>query len=248
MAPGRKSTRGWDDARQVTVLQREKEEAHDYRYFPDPDLVPVVVDDAWQRDVAARIPELPMHRRARYEKQYGLPAKDAAALTDERDVCLFFEACIEAYHALAASEVPIAHPGRAGAKLLLNAGARRANELGRGIHELGISPQQVAKIIELRDGEVIGSAAAEGLFGLLCETDEDAHAVAARHGLIQVRDEDQLARWCDEAVAAQPKAVEDYRQGKDAALGRLVGEVMKLSRGQADAKAVREKLADRLKN
>ncbi|MHC4127772.1 MAG: Asp-tRNA(Asn)/Glu-tRNA(Gln) amidotransferase subunit GatB [Planctomycetota bacterium] len=248
MAPGRKSTRGWDDAGQITVLQREKEEAHDYRYFPDPDLVPVIVDEAWRRAVAARIPELPMQRRARYQAQYDLPAKDAAALTDDRDVCLFFERCLEAYHALAGSEVPLAHPGLAGAKLLLNAGARRANERGCGIHELGISPQQVARIIVLRDDQLIGSTAAEELFGLLCETDEDAAAVAARQGLIQVRDEGQLDQWCDEALLAQPKAAEDFRGGKDAALGRLVGEVMKLSRGQADAKAVREKLAGRLRS
>jgi aspartyl-tRNA(Asn)/glutamyl-tRNA(Gln) amidotransferase subunit B len=228
-------------------LQREKEEAHDYRYFPDPDLVPVVVDEAWRQAVAARIGELPMQRRTRYETQYDLPARDATALTDDHDLCLFFEQCIEAYHALAASGVPLAHPGLAGAKLLLNAGARRANELGRGIHELGISPQQVARIIELRDGQVIGSTGAEELFGLLCETDEDAHAVAARHGLIQVRDEDQLERWCDEALLAQPKAAEDFRSGKDAALGRLVGEVMKLSRGQAEARAVRETLARKIR-
>jgi aspartyl-tRNA(Asn)/glutamyl-tRNA(Gln) amidotransferase subunit B len=119
--------------------------------------------------------------------------------------------------------------------------------MGRGIHELGISPQQVARIIELRDGQVIGSTGAEELFGLLCETDEDAHAVAARHGLIQVRDEDQLERWCDEALLAQPKAAEDFRSGKDAALGRLVGEVMKLSRGQAEARAVRETLARKIR-
>jgi aspartyl-tRNA(Asn)/glutamyl-tRNA(Gln) amidotransferase subunit B len=247
MAPGRKSTRGWDDAGQVTVLQREKEEAHDYRYFPDPDLVPVVVDETWRRAVAARIPELPMHRRARYEAQYDLPARDAAALTDDRDLCLFFERCIEAYHALAASEVPIAHPGRAGAKLLLNAGARRAHERGCSIHELGISPRQVAEIIELRDSQTIGSTAADELFGLLCETDEAAPDVAARLGLIQIRDESQLDHWCDEAVRAQPRAAEDFRGGKDAALGRLVGEVMKLSRGQADATAVREKLTEMLR-
>jgi aspartyl-tRNA(Asn)/glutamyl-tRNA(Gln) amidotransferase subunit B len=246
-APGRKSTRGWDDAGQITVLQREKEEAHDYRYFPDPDLVPVVVDEAWRQAVSARIPELPMQRRARYQAQYGLPAEDAAALTDDSDLCLFFERCIDAYHALAASNVPTAHPGLAGAKLLLNAGARRANERGCPIHELGISPRQVARIIELRSDQVISATAAGELFGLLCETDGDAVAVATRHGLIQVRDEGQLEQWCDAALLAQPKAAEDFRGGKDAALGRLVGEVMKLSRGQADARAVRKTLADKLR-
>jgi aspartyl-tRNA(Asn)/glutamyl-tRNA(Gln) amidotransferase subunit B len=247
MAPGRKSTRGWDDARQVTVLQREKEEAHDYRYFPDPDLVPVVVDEAWRLDVAARIPQLPMVRRARFESEYGLAATDAAALTEERDLCLFYERCLQACGERAGSDVAAAHPGQACAKLLLNAGAKRANERGCGIHELGISPRQVAEIIELRGAGAIGSTAADELFGLLCETEQGASAVAEQHGLLQVRDESRLDGWCEQAISAQPKAVEDFRGGREAALGRLVGEVMKLSRGQADATAVREKLTKKLR-
>jgi aspartyl-tRNA(Asn)/glutamyl-tRNA(Gln) amidotransferase subunit B len=247
MAPGRKSTRGWDDARQVTVLQREKEEAHDYRYFPDPDLVPVIVDEAWRRAVAARLPELPMQRRARYEAQHGLSGKDAAVLTDDRDLCLFFERVVDEHQSIAPARSPATHPGLAGAKLLLNAGARRANELGRSISELGISPRQVAQIIALREDQVIGSTAADELFGLLCDTDDDAATVAARHGLVQVRDEGQLDKWCAKAIAGQPQAAEDFRGGKEAALGRLVGEVMKLSKGKADAKAAREALARKLR-
>jgi aspartyl-tRNA(Asn)/glutamyl-tRNA(Gln) amidotransferase subunit B len=246
MAPGRKSTRGWDDAKQVTVLQREKEEAHDYRYFPDPDLVPVIVDEAWRRTVAARIPELPMHRRARYEAQHGLSAEDAAALTDDRDLCLFFEQFVEAFEGEAAPRTPATHPGMAGAKLLLNAGARRANERGCPIPELGISPRQVAQIVVLRENQVIGSTAADELFGLLCETDDDASTVADCHGLVQVRDEGHLEKWCAKAISNQPQAAEDYRGGKEAALGRLVGEVMKLSKGKADARAARETLERKL--
>ena len=237
MAPGTKSTRGWDDGRQVTVLQREKEEAHDYRYFPDPDLVPVVVSDAWEASVRARISELPMERRARYQAEYELSAKDAASLTEERDLCFFYERCLEAAPGPA---------GQACAKLLLNAGAKRANERGCGIHELGISPQQVAGIIELRDDDAIGSTAADELFGLLCDSDEDAAATAQRHGLLQIRDEGQLNQWVEQAIAAQPQAADDFRGGKKAALGRLVGEVMKRSSGQADAEAARERLAEKL--
>ena len=242
MAPGLKSTRGWDDGAGATVLQREKEEAHDYRYFPDPDLIPVVVSEAWREAVAACIPELPIARRARYAREYDLPAKDAAALTDERDVCLFYEEAVSAV----GSTLATAEAGRACAKLLLNAGARRANERGAAIHELGITPGQVARIVRLRDEDVIGSTAADELFGLLCETDDDARAVAERHGLLQVRDEGQLDQWCEASIAAQPRAAEDFRRGKDAALGRLVGEVMRISKGRADAREAREKLRETL--
>ena len=243
-APGLKSTRGWDDARGVTVLQREKEEAHDYRYFPDPDLVPVVISDEWRRAVEARIPELPYARRKRYQREYGLPAKDALALTDERDVCLFYEQCVVA---AAPQSSSAAESAQACAKLLLNAGAKRANERGCSIHQLGIAPAQVAQIVALRGENAIGSTAADELFGLLCETDEDARAVAERNGLLQVRDEDRLDQWCEQAIADQPQAAEDFRNGKDAALGRLVGAVMKRSKGQADAKAVQEKLGAKLR-
>ncbi len=245
MAPGLKRTRGWDDARHVTVLQREKEEAHDYRYFPDPDLLPVVVDEAWRASVAARIPELPMKRRSRYRAEYGLPEKDAIALTEEHDLTRFFEQCVEQVVGRGAAR--LLEASQAAAKLLLNAGARRANERGVSIHELGIRPAQVAGVIALRQAQAVGSTAADELIGLLCETEESAELVAQRRGLLQVSDEGELDGWCERAVAAQPQAAADYRAGKEAALGRLVGEVMKQSGGRADAQAVREKLARRLR-
>ncbi len=246
MAAGRKSTRGWDDVRQVTVLQREKEEAHDYRYLPDPDLLPVVVDDEWRCAVAARIPELPMQRRARYRDRYNLTPGDADALIDERDLCVFYERCIEA--SLTGQPRPTeAHAGHACAKLLLNVGARLANDRSVQVHHLDIGPDQVAGIVALRDEDAIGSSAADELFGLLCETDESAHTVARGRGLLQVRDEGRLDTWCEQAIAAQPQAAADFGAGKDTALGRLVGEVMKLSGGQADAKTVRQRLTGRLR-
>jgi aspartyl-tRNA(Asn)/glutamyl-tRNA(Gln) amidotransferase subunit B len=244
LAPGRKSTRGWDDARQVTVLQRAKEEAHDYRYFPDPDLPPVVVDGAWRRAVAGEIPELPMARRRRYRDEHGLAARDAEALTEEPDLTGFYERCVE--RVLAGGSARLPEASQAAAKLLLNAGARRANERGVAIHEIGIHADQVAGIIALRQAQAVGSSAADELFGLLCETEESAAAVAQRRGLLQVSDEGELDAWCARAVAAQPQAAADYRAGKAAALGRLVGEVMKLSGGRADAAKARERLARRL--
>ncbi len=246
-APGNKSTRGWDDSKGVTVLQREKEEAHDYRYFPDPDLLPVVVSDTWRQEIAARLPELPIQRRARYRRELDLSASDALALTDDRDLCRFFEESIEAMKEIAEAKIPASRAGGASAKLLLNAGAKRANERGCPVEKLGITPAQIAQIIVLREQETIGSTAADELFGLLCETDADALTVARSNNLIQVSDEGRLESWCSEAISAHPKAVQDYLNGKDAALGRLVGQVMKLSGGQADAKAVRAGLVKKLR-
>lgn len=235
MGPGMKSTRGWDDVNGVTLLQREKEDAHDYRYFPEPDLPPVVVDDAWLAEVEARLPELPMARRARYARDYGLSEIDALTLADDPDLAAFFDACT----ALA--------DGAASAKLLLNAGAKRANERDVAIHALGITPAQVAGVTALRADDQIGSTAADTLFGALCETDDEATIVAERDGLLQVKDEGALDAWVEEAIGAHEQAAADFAAGKDAAAGRLVGEVMKRSQGKADAKAVRERLEARLR-
>jgi aspartyl-tRNA(Asn)/glutamyl-tRNA(Gln) amidotransferase subunit B len=245
MGPNEKSTRGWDDERGTTFLQREKEDAPDYRYLPDPDLVPVVVDDAWREAVAARVPELPLARRARYESSYGVTAADAATLTDEPAVCRFYEDCVAAL--VARADVDETAAGLACAKLLLNAGAKRANELDVLVSDLGITAGQVAQLLELREQGTVGSSAADDLFGHLCDTDDDAATVAERHGLVQVSDSGQLDAWVDAAIAEQPRAAEDFAAGKDAAAGRIVGTVMKLSQGRADAAAVQAKLRERLR-
>jgi aspartyl-tRNA(Asn)/glutamyl-tRNA(Gln) amidotransferase subunit B len=247
MGRGLKSTRGWDDAREVTFLQRAKEDEHDYRYFPEPDLPPVIVSDEWRERIRAAVPELPIERQRRYMSAYELSRKDAQALTAERGLCYFFEACMAAIDEtteLAANDPAV---GRQCAKLLLNAGAKRANERNGGIDELGISPAQIAALIELRERNLVGSTAAETLFDLLCETNDDARNVAEAHGLLQVRDDSQLDAWIEAAIKAEPKSAEDFAAGKDAAIGRLMGAVMKTSSGAADAKAVREKLIEKLR-
>ena len=243
MAPGAKTTRGWDDARGVTFLQREKEEAHDYRYMPDPDLVPLVIDDAWRDSVVARLPELPHHRAARYQKDYGLSRKEALALTDERDLCFFYEACVAAVGAVG---VRADAAGKQAANMLLQAGAKRANERGIGAWELGVTAQQIAGIIRLRQDGDIGSSAADELFGALCDSDDDARVAAERLNLLQIKDEGALEAWCRQVVAdpANAKSIEDIKAGKHAAIGRLVGGVMKASGGKADANAAREKLLE----
>ena len=171
MGPNAKSTRGWDDVKCVTVLQREKEDAHDYRYFPDPDLVPVVVDDAWRERVRAEITELPLARRARYVGTYGLEEKDAAALVEDRDPCIYFESCV-------AELGGTAKAGYAAGKFLLNQLAKRANELGCGLHAAGLTAKQVAGIVTLRESGALGAQNVDALVAAIAGTADDAKAAA----------------------------------------------------------------------
>ena len=247
MGRGTKVTRGWDDARGVTVVQREKEDAHDYRYFPDPDLPPVSVGAEWREGVRARIPELPNDLLKRYVREFDLDAAEAAVLVEEREGCRFFEACTEGMVALS---VPRARAGRVAANFMLQSGARRANERGVMVHELGVRAGDVAAIGKLREDGAVSAQNADELFGLFCDAAVHGRAVeevARERGMIVVRDDAALARWCDEAIAAQPQSAADVKAGKAAAVGRLVGEVMKRSGGKADAKAAREMLLEKLK-
>ncbi len=257
LRPGAKTTRGWDDAQSETFLQREKEEAHDYRYFPDPDLPPVMVDETWRERIRARLPELPLARARRYMLELGLSSKEAAAITDEWDVCSLYDQTVEAALSLG---VEREQSGRLAANFVLQSGAKRANELSTQEHavlpsDLGVSPRSIAQLVRLRAEEKIGSSAADELFGLLCRGggefvdgggDADVAAIAGKRSMLIVRDAGALANWCDQVIAANPKAADDVRSGKLQAAGRLVGEVMKLAGGAADAKAVRDALLRKL--
>ena len=239
--PGAKSTRGWDDGKQATYLQREKEEAHDYRYFPDPDLTPVEVDDTWRDRIAAHMPELPLQRKKRYTTKLGLSARETQQLIEERDVCLFFEAVL-------AEGVD----AKRAAAMLLNYGAKRANDRACLISDLGITPKQVKQIADLAAADKIGSSAADELFGLCCEPDNhsaDAAILAEQRGLLQVSDTGALEGYIDQVLAnpALAKAVEDVRAGKDKAIGALVGQIMKLSKGQANPKVIGDMIKTRLR-
>ena len=160
-----------------------------------------------------------------------LSDKDASALISEPSLCRFFEACVLE-----------SNDGSESAKWVLNAGAKLANEQECNVDDLGITPEQIAGIISLRKNNSVGSSAATQLFELLCRSDHSAESLAESEGLLQVNDENALASWANEAIEAQPQAAEDVRQGKDAAIGRLIGEVMKRSGGSADAGAVRNQI------
>ena len=234
-----KRTRGWDDQKMVTFLQREKEDADEYRYFPDPDLVPLVISDEWLESIRADLPELPLQRHARYVEELGLSHIDARSIIEEPSVCEFFEQTL----ALGAD------PTRAAA-MLLNYGAKRANDRGCTIDELGISASQVKQIMDLAGADKIGSSAADELFGFCCESSDSAEALAEQHKLLQVSDTGALEMFIDEVLADQrnEQAVSQIKAGKDKAIGALMGQIMKLSKGQANPRMVAELIKQKLQS
>jgi aspartyl-tRNA(Asn)/glutamyl-tRNA(Gln) amidotransferase subunit B len=263
---GAKSTRGWDDERGVTVLQREKEDAHDYRYFPDPDLPAVVVDRAWLDRLAASVPELPLPRARRMVQEFSLPAKEALALTEERGVCRLFDDAVEASvreHGLERGRV-----GRLVANVLLQSGAKRANARSTAdevvlISALGVNARQIAAIVQLRERGKISAQSADALFGMLCtrvqiESDEPLagaeHGAAAEaiegiakaRGMLIESDPGKLDAWCEQAIRENAQSAADVRAGKMQAIGRLVGAVVKLAGGQVDAASARARLTEML--
>lgn len=269
MGPGTKQTRGWDDraegGRGATVLQREKEDAHDYRYFPDPDLVPVVVNDEWKDRIRATIPELPLARFARFMNDFGLGKKEAAALIDERDVCFFYERTIAVMKELGFSH---ARAGKLAANILLQSGAKRANEQHVEIHQLGITPEQLAAIGKLREDGKLNNQSTDELFGLLClptssssvpfassvpsvvnapeQVLASVEQLAKDRNMLTVRDDLAMSKWVDQAILENAQAAADVKAGKLAAVGRLVGAAMKHSGGSGDAKTLREAILAKL--
>jgi len=249
MGPGTKATRGWDDQLQRTFVQREKEDAHDYRYFPDPDLLPLTIDAAWVAKVHADLPELPLARMRRAMNDFGLAPKEAAVLVEERPLSELFDA---ATNSAWAQGVQSTRAGRQVANLLLQAGLKRANERGVALHELGLGAAALAAVAVLREAGSINAASADELVGWLAEPAQSAataaavNAHAAATGMILVRDDAALDGWVDAAIAEQAKAAQDVRAGKDAAVGRIVGAAMKLAGGRGDAKTLRERILARL--
>jgi aspartyl-tRNA(Asn)/glutamyl-tRNA(Gln) amidotransferase subunit B len=232
-----KENRGWDDARGVTEFQRSKEEAHDYRYFPDPDLVPVEIDDAWLERLQASVGELPLEREARMAREYGLSAADAATILSDRATADLFE-----------EAAAVGHPPTLG-KHFISFWSAKANERHGTIADLGIAPSRLGELSKLAaDGVISATVAATIAERMLSEPDAPSE-IAKREGLLQVRDEGQMQAWVDQAFAANEKAVQDAianPKKQQQARGFLTGQVMKLSGGKADPKIVGKLIADKL--
>ena len=228
-------TRGWVEDRGVTVPQRSKEQAHDYRYFPEPDLPPVFVSREWIAELRAQLPELPDARRERYVAQYGLSPYLAGQLTASKDVADLFERTVRLYP----------DPKKVGnwIQTELFRLQPRGDEDGLGPTP---SAEHLAELLQLIDRGTVSGSAAKQVFEEMYRTGRAPGAIVESLGLTQVSDEDALSGAVAEVIAANPKPVADYRAGKTAALGRLVGEVMKATRGRANPALVGDLLRRRL--
>ena len=228
-------TRRWDPDRGITTSMRTKEDAHDYRYFPEPDLMPVVLARDLVDSLRETLPELPRARRQRFISEYGLPEYDAGVLVAERAVADFFEAA-EAR----------AGNAKAVSNWIMTEVMRVLGERTCAIGDVPLTPEALAELIKLVDAKTINMTGAKTVFEVLVDSGGDPHAIVEAKGLLQVSDTDAIGAFVDQAMADNPQSVEDYRNGKTAAAKFLTGQVMRLSRGKANPQLVGKMLAERL--
>jgi aspartyl-tRNA(Asn)/glutamyl-tRNA(Gln) amidotransferase subunit B len=228
-------TRLFDTASGETIGMRSKEQAHDYRYFPEPDLVPVRVGEDWQQELRSQLPELPYDRRARFVSDYGLREYDAQVLTATRDLSDYFETAVRAS----------ADP-KATANWVMGDLMGALNSAGLDIASSPVRPEHLGELTALiKRGEISGKLAKE-IFPKMFAEKLAPSAIMERDGLKQISDSGVLEKIIGEVIAANPKQVEQYKGGKTAVIGFLVGQVMKASRGQADPSAVNDLLKAKL--
>jgi aspartyl-tRNA(Asn)/glutamyl-tRNA(Gln) amidotransferase subunit B len=218
-----------------TIGMRSKEHAHDYRYFPEPDLAPLCVSDAWLNRVRERMPELPAARRKRFVESYGLREYDAEVLTITRASSDYFEKVASA-----------SGDARAAANWVMGDLAGLLKQDGKEIADSPVSAEHLGELVRLITQSKISGKLAKEIFPKMFASGDAAETIMQREGLAQISDAGALQKIIDEVIAANSKQVEQYRSGKTAVLGFLVGQVMKSSRGQADPAAVNRMLKEKL--
>jgi aspartyl-tRNA(Asn)/glutamyl-tRNA(Gln) amidotransferase subunit B len=224
-------TRLWNADRNETVSMRSKEEAHDYRYFPEPDLPPLVVSTAWIDDVRRTLPELPAEKRQRFVAEYAVPAYDAAVLTESRAVADYFETVAKA------SGNP-----KASSNWVMTDVLRKLKDDDRPLSACPVPPASLAELVALIDKGTISGKMAKDVFEKMWATGEPAGAIVAREGLVQVSDEGPILAAIREVIASSPEQVKTYRGGKTSTIGWFVGQVMRKTGGKANPQVVNELL------
>ncbi len=226
-------TRRWDDNKEYSYAMRSKEDAQDYRYFPDPDLVPIVVSDEWLEEIKSRQPELRTEKLARYKVDYDIPDYDAGILTSSKKMADIFEATVE-----------ICKKPKKVSNWLMVETMRLLKEKEMDVDELSFSPENLAKLIELVDAGTINGTVAKEVFEQIFDKDIDPDAYVEEHGLKAVNDEGALRETIEEIVKANPQSVADFKSGKKKAMGFLVGQTMKAMKGKANPQMVNKILAE----
>lgn len=228
-------TRLWDSAAGVTQSMRTKEEAHDYRYFPEPDLVPIVAEKEWIDNIKASLPELPDAKRERFVSQYGLPEYDADLLTSEKPIASWYEDAVKA-----------GGQPKAVSNWMMGDLMRLLNEENRPIEECPMQPAQLAGMLRLIDNGTISGKIAKTVFEEMYRSGKDAETVVKEKGLVQISDEAAIEKAIDEVLARSQKEVERYKAGDEKLIGFFVGQVMKATKGRANPQLLNELLKKKL--
>ena len=228
-------TRRFDETTGTTKLMRVKEGSDDYRYFPEPDIVPMIISDEWMDEVRKTIPELPDARQRRYQEELGLPAYDAHVLTLTKEMSDMFEQTV----ALGAD------PKLASNYLMVDVNAY-LNKVQQELKDTALTAEGLAGMIKLITDGTISSKIAKKVFAELIEHGGDAAQIVKEKGLVQVSDSGQLLAWVNEALDNNPKSIEDYKNGRDRAIGFLVGQIMKASKGQANPQMINKMLLEEI--
>ena len=226
-------TRRWDDNKEYSYPMRSKEDAHDYRYFPDPDLVPVVISDEWLQAVKDRQPELRTEKLERYKKEFDIPEYDAGILTESKRMADIFEETT----ALCGKPKKVSN-------WLMGETLRLLKEENKEPEDIGFSPAYLAKLIEMTEAGTINQTVAKEVFEKIFRDNIDPEKYVEDHGLKSVNDEGELRTVVESVIAANPQSVTDYKGGKEKALGFLVGQTMKLMKGKANPGAVNKLLKE----
>lgn len=228
-------TRRWDEHKGITYAMRSKEEAHDYRYFPDPDLVPVMVEPDWVEEIRQSLPEMPDARRKRYISEWGLSEYDAEVITASKAMADFFEATLEEYH-----------DAKAVANSLMGEILKHLNAQGIEIHETKLTPLHLAELLKLQAEGTISGKIAKTVFEEMFVSGKKPAEIVKEQGLVQISDEDAIAAIVAQVIADNPKSVEDFKAGTEKAIGFLVGQVMKISKGRANPEMANRLLREKL--
>ena len=228
-------TRRWDDTKEYSYAMRSKEDAQDYRYFPDPDLVPVYISDEWLEQIRLRQPEFREAKMARYKEEFDIPEYDIGIITDSKHMADLFE-----------ETVAICKQPKKVSNWLMGETLRLLKEKNMDPEDIRFAPGNLAKLIGLVDAKAINSSVAKEVFEVMFEEDVDPEKYVEEKGLKTVNDEGALRKTIEEIIAANPQSVEDYHNGKDRAIGFLVGQTMKAMKGKADPAMVNQILKELL--
>ena len=236
-------TMGWDESEERTYPQRSKEFAHDYRYFPEPDIPPLEIEAAWTEKVQAQVPELPLAKKRRLIATYDIRPYDADLLVSTQAIANYFETAAE--QARAQASTPDIAPQEI-ANWITGELFRLMNESGQEITELDVTPEKLVDLIKLREAGTVSVTAAKQVLSEIFETGEEPKEAVERLGLVQISDTDALASVVQEVVAQNPKQVGQYLEGKTQVIGWFIGQVMKATRGKANPQTARELLQQEL--